>query len=125
MRRGFSIFLIAFFAFGPLSVFIDSEDANLPSCCRRHGAHHCAMAARMAAMMRDMASGKMPVAEAPMTCPQYPGASVLFAAPGPALTVAAANLPTLHEQVRITLAETAAPKSTAARTRAARGPPPA
>ena len=127
MRRGFSIFLILFFGLGPLSVFIDSEDANPPPCCRRHGAHHCAMAMRMAAMtamMRDAASGKMPMVSAPMTCPEYPGLAALFAAPAPALTVAAAGLSVLREQARVALAHYAAPEETPARTHAGRGPPP-
>jgi hypothetical protein len=127
MRRGFSIFLILFFGFGPLSVFIDSEDANLPACCRRHGAHHCAMAMRMAAqmasMMRDAASGKMPMVSVPMTCPEFPGTAALFTAPGPALTVAAAGLPVLRTQARVALADNAAPEATPARTHAGRGPP--
>jgi hypothetical protein len=123
MRRGFSIFLILFFGLGPLSIFIDSEDANLPPCCRRHGAHHCAMAMRMAAMMRDAASGNLPMVEAPPTCPDYPGLSALFAAPAPALTVAAAGLPVLREQARVALADYAAPEATPARTHAGRGPP--
>ena len=123
MRRGFSIFLILFFGLGPLSVFIDSEDANLPACCRRHGAHHCAMAMRMAAIMRDAASGKMPMASAPMTCPEYPGAAALFTAPAPALTIAAAGLPVPRQQARVALADYAAPEATPARVHAGRGPP--
>ena len=123
MRRGFSIFLVLFFGLGPLSVFIDSQDANLPACCRRHGAHHCAMAMRMAGMERDTTSGKMPFAEAPSTCRQYPGAFVFFAAPGPALTVAAADLPKLHMQVHIAMAVSAAPDARPACTHAGRGPP--
>jgi hypothetical protein len=123
MRRGFSIFLILFFGLGPLSVFIDSEDANLPACCRRHGAHHCAMAMRMAAIMRDAASGKMPMASAPMTCPEYPGAAALFTAPAPALTIAAAGLPVPRQQARVALADYAAPEATPTRTHAGRGPP--
>ncbi len=124
MRRSFSIFLILFFALGPLSVFIDSEDANLPACCRLHGTHHCAVASRMAATMSHATQGKTPQAEAPMTCQQYPGASVLFAARGPALTVAASNLPQLHEQVRFALANYATPESTIAPSHSGRGPPP-
>jgi hypothetical protein len=127
MRRGFSIFLILSFGLGPLSIFIDSEDANLPPCCRRHGAHHCAMAARMAAMtamMRDAASGKMPMVETPLTCPEYPGMAALFTAPAPALTVAAVGLPVLREQARVALADYAAPEATTARAYAGRGPPP-
>jgi hypothetical protein len=118
MRRGFSIFLILFFGLGPLSVFIDSEDANLPPCCRRHGAHHCAMA-----MPGDAASGKMPMASAPMTCPEYPGVAALFAAPAPALTVAADGLPVLWKQARVALADYAAPEATPAHAHAGRGPP--
>jgi hypothetical protein len=123
MRRGFSILLILFFGLGPLSVLIDSEDANLPLCCRRLGAHHCAMAMRMAAMMREAAPGKMPLVEAPLTCPEYPGAAAWFVAPAPALTVAAAGLPLMPEQARIALADYAAPEATPASIHAGRGPP--
>jgi hypothetical protein len=123
MRRGFSIFLIMFFGFGPLSVFIDSEDANLPSCCRRHGAHHCAMSTRMAAVMRDAASGEMRTVSAPLTCPEYPGMAALLAAPAPALTVAAAGLPVPREQTRVAHARNATPEATPAPTHAGRGPP--
>ena len=126
MRRSFSILLILFFGFGPLSVLIDSEDANLPVCCRRHGAHQCAMANRigaMTAMMHDAASGKMPMASAPLTCPDYPGLSALFTAPAPALTVAGAGLPVLREQARIALADYAAPQTIPVGIHAGRGPP--
>jgi hypothetical protein len=127
MRRGFSIFLILFFGFGPLSVFIDSEDANMPACCRRYGAHHCAMAMRMAAqmavMMRDAASSKTPMFSAPATCSEFPGTAALFTAPGPALTVAATGLPVLRTQALVALADYAAPEATPAHTHAGRGPP--
>jgi len=124
MRRGFSIFLILFFGLGPLSAFVDgSEDAGLPPCCRRHGAHHCAMAMRGAAMMREAASGKMPMVSAPLACPQYPGPAALFAAPVPALVVAAAGLPGLRPQARVGLAENAASEATPSRAYAGRGPP--
>ena len=44
MRRAISIFLILFFWLGPLETLLPGgEDARLPACCRRHGAHHCAM----------------------------------------------------------------------------------
>jgi len=124
MRRGFSILLIAIFGFGPLSVLVDSEEANLPPCCRRHGAHHCAMYMRMVAMQRDAASGKMPLLSTPMTCPEYPGVQALFAAPVPALTAARAEAPVLREQARMALAEHAAPETTRTRAHAGRGPPP-
>ncbi len=119
MRRGFSIFLILFFGLGPLSVFIDSEDANLPACCRRHGAHHCAMAA----VMGDAVSGKTPIASTPLTCPEYPGLGALFTAPAPALTVTAAGRPAVRERARVALADCAAPEATPTRIHAGRGPP--
>jgi hypothetical protein len=119
MRRAFSIFLILFFGLGPLSVFLDSEDANLPPCCRRHGTHHCAMTS----MTRNAASSNMPMASAPLTCRDYPGLSALLAAPAPALMVAAANLPVPCEQAGAALANYAAPKATPTHILAGRGPP--
>jgi len=45
MRRTLSIFLVLFFGLGPVAAALHAEeDAGLPACCRRHGAHHCAMA---------------------------------------------------------------------------------
>jgi hypothetical protein len=50
MRRPLSILIVALFVMGPLSVLLPGgTDAQLPACCRRHGKHHCAMFAAMAA----------------------------------------------------------------------------
>jgi hypothetical protein len=50
MRRPLSILIVALFLAGPLSVLLPGgTDAQLPACCRRHGKHHCAMFAAMAA----------------------------------------------------------------------------
>jgi hypothetical protein len=50
MRRPLSILIVALFVFAPLSALLPgAADAQLPACCRRHGAHHCAMAAAMSA----------------------------------------------------------------------------
>jgi len=44
MRRALSILLMVLFGAGPLSfAFSLSDDISLPACCRRLGAHHCAM----------------------------------------------------------------------------------
>ena len=123
MRRGFSIFLILLFGFGPLSVFIDSEDANLPVCCRRHGEHHCAMAMRMARMMRQAQSGKTPVISPPMTCPYYPGAATAFSAPPLALTVSLAEQPVFAELARVGVKVQTTPSQVPSRAHAGRGPP--
>ena len=123
MRRVSSIFLILLFGLGPLSVFIDSEEAYLPPCCRRHGAHHCAMAMEMAAMMRDAASGKMPAIGAPMACPRYPGLAAMFAVPAPALTTSAAGLHVAQRQSGIAARNCPTPAPTPACIHAGRGPP--
>lgn len=86
MRRGFSIFLIVLFGLGPLSALVDgSEDASLPPCCRRHGAHHCAMAMQMAATARII--DPHPAFSAPLTCPYYPGPVLAILIPQNALAV--------------------------------------
>jgi len=92
MRRGLSIFLILTFAFGPLSALADgSEDANLPACCRRAGAHHCAISMHRAAMRAKAESEKTTSIGVPPTCPQYPGLAAMFAAPAPALAASSAR----------------------------------
>jgi len=122
MRRGFSILLMLVLGLGPLSSLIDgSEDVNLPACCRRHGAHHCAMEAQIAAMMRDAQSGKAPIVSAPMTCPYYPGAvNALWT---PALAAAAAEVQALaSSSLALAAMQTLAHRSPA-ETHAGRGPP--
>lgn len=91
MRRGFSILLILFLGLGPLSAMVPgSEDANLPACCRRNGAHHCAMNMQMAAMMAKIADPR-PAFSAPLTCPLYPGPSLMLLMPAHALATAHAS----------------------------------
>ena len=92
MRRGFSIFLVLFFGFGPLSAMMPgSEDASLPACCRRNGAHHCAMSMQMVAMMARIADPR-PSFSAPLTCPLYPGLTMTILMPAHALTTAHTGL---------------------------------
>lgn len=77
MRRGCSIFLILFFGLGPLTALAEgTEDAGLPACCRRHGAHHCDMSAQIKdaqtlAMRAGLAVDSTPGFSAPPTCPLY------------------------------------------------------
>jgi hypothetical protein len=123
MRRGFSIFLILFFGLGPLAAALPgSEDARLPPCCRRHGAHHCAMAMRMAAIMAQAKSGK-PFFTAPLTCPLYPQHATAFTTPAHALAVSLAGLPVLFAQPHVPATARAAARLGQLRTRAGRGPP--
>jgi 4'-phosphopantetheinyl transferase EntD len=70
MRRGIALFLMVLFGLWPLTgTLAASDESRLPACCRRHGAHHCAMA--LAAMAR-LKPSKTPVLEAPATCPSFP-----------------------------------------------------
>ena len=92
MRRGFSIFLVLFFGLGPLSALINgTEDAGLPPCCRRHGAHHCAMYARIMAMRAGLRVDPKPGFSAPSTCPLYLGPALSMLMPAHALTAAPAR----------------------------------
>jgi hypothetical protein len=92
MRRVSSIFLILFFAVGPLSAFVDGgEDAGLPACCRRHGTHHCAMYAQIMAMRAGRGIDPTPTFSAPVTCPLYHGPTFSMLMPAHALTTAPAS----------------------------------
>ncbi len=90
MRRGFSIFLVLLFGLGPLSALVDSsEDASLPPCCRRHGAHHCAMYQRILAMRAQQALDPRPAVSDPLSCPHYPGPTITMLMPAHAVTALA------------------------------------
>jgi hypothetical protein len=70
VRRGVSILLILFFGLGPLSEALPAaQDSRLPPCCRRHGAHHCAMSD---AAIARATSSPTPILAAPVHCPFYP-----------------------------------------------------
>ena len=44
VRRVLASLLLAVFSFLPLAPLLLADDSNLPACCRRLGAHHCALA---------------------------------------------------------------------------------
>ncbi|MGA9068833.1 MAG: hypothetical protein WB424_01175 [Terracidiphilus sp.] len=119
MRRGLAIFLILFFGFGPVaSALAATDESRLPPCCRRHGAHHCAMMARWRAQMD---SGK-PSVGAPSTCPLYPGFGPPSIASLDALIAAPAQ-PTFSAQTHLFIAHWDSIQCSPVRTRAGRGPP--
>ena len=120
MRRSFSIFLILMFGLGPLSSLIDgSEDANLPACCRRQGAHRCVMTA----MATETQSRKTPMVSAPMTCPRFPGVLAMLSTVKMALAASSRTCDEMRvfEYVRV-VAQTS-PLSKPAQSNAGRGPP--
>ena len=75
MRRALSISLTLLLWLGPLaSLLPGADESRLPFCCRRHGAHHCAMDAAPA---QD--SGVE--LKAPSHCAQFPAALAVTTAP--------------------------------------------
>ena len=124
MRRGFSIFLILFFGLGPLSAFVDSStDASLPACCRRNGAHHCAMDAQIMVMSAGRGVDRTPSFSAPLTCPLYHGPVLAMLVPAHALTATAASLRAEPTRAFVPKPARAFAFSSPSRTHAGRGPP--
>ncbi len=122
MRRALSILFVLFFSLGPLTAAFDGDDAFLPACCRRNGAHHCVMTDAMLARMIQVALGT-PAFTAPSHCPQYPATG--NAAPSP--TLALARAPEVHAAgvpALLPIASSTSPApSIHLRTPSLRGPP--
>ena len=88
MRRLLGVVLILVFWLGPLVALLPAGDeSRLPACCRRHGAHHCAMAS----VGYAPASGATPVFGAPSQCPSYPATLVASVSPLDALAVSSSR----------------------------------
>jgi hypothetical protein len=119
MRRGVSILLLAFFLLGYLPAALGDNDASLPACCRRNGAHHCSMARLRAAIL---ASGK-PLVTAPSTCPNYPGDNALATAPLNGLVPTATAELALPAAFHAPATARAAARTSAARALSSRAPP--
>ncbi len=120
MRRILSILLVMVFGLGPLSATLEaSDDASLPVCCRRHGAHHCAMTAMLAGQQHESS----PAFSAPSTCPYYPGAAAALTSPVHALAAAPALLPSLSAYAHERTVILAQIHSRPSRAHAGRGPP--
>ena len=123
MRRLLSILLVLFFSLGPLAATLEaSDDAHLPACCRRHGAHHCSMTAHAAATMAQNASSETTVT-APATCPAFPGTAGATATAPHALAVTAVGLPALVAKSHAPAAARPAARTSQIRTRSGRAPP--
>lgn len=119
MHRWISILMALVMGAGPLAAALPAGDGvRLPACCRKNGAHHCAMALMMGKM-----ESPVPAFSAPAVCPAYPGsvpavvtanhALAVTQAPMPQLSPAAAESPSSFETI----------PSAPSRSHAGRGPP--
>ena len=122
MRRVLAIaLLIGLFApalVPELSALTADPEANLPACCRSHGAHHCAMKHWM---LQSLDTGAPKLTQAP--CSQYPTGATVPQLAGFALTVAPDHS---FEHVQASALAAATARRTQlllARTRGDRGPP--
>jgi len=123
MRRSLSIFLVLLFWLGPLATLLPgSDDVRLPACCRRHGAHHCAMSMGAMGMMAEAATGEH-VLTAPSTCPAFPGFGDATTSTMYALPPGAVGMSALLAERHSPAAGRAAARISQIRTRVGRGPP--
>jgi len=123
MRRPLAFLLILFFALGPLQGVLEaSGDSRLPACCRRQGAHHCAMSEETRAAL-EWATSSTPAFSAPATCPSFPGFALGFSTPSHALATSVSTALVLLEQAHVALAAQADVRSFAHPTRSGRAPP--
>jgi hypothetical protein len=119
MRRELSISLIILFWLLPFAALLPGADeARLPACCRRHGAHHCAMGAEDSTTAHFSGPGRF--LTAPSSCPRFPGFAPASTA---AFALVQSPLPALHAQAHSPIAEQAAAHRSQPRTQADRGPP--
>jgi hypothetical protein len=123
MRRLLSILLVLFFGLGPLAATLEaSDDAHMPACCRRHGAHHCAMNLGTAVTTSESASSET-IVTAPSTCPAFPGHGAATTSAPQALIATTPGLLSLIAETYAHSAALAAARTSQIRTRSGRAPP--
>ena len=118
MRRGLSISLILLLWLPALAALMPgSENLRLPFCCRRQGAHHCAMDCCAERRFRDQSSARL------RSCPQFPAALPATVARVFVSTAAPAHWPALVSGVYAPVAEREAARAGRLRAQLDRGPP--
>jgi hypothetical protein len=123
MRRLLSIALVALLGLPSVMALLPgSDEARLPACCRRDGAHHCAMSAAMMARMMEYDS-RAPGFSAPSHCPFYPAHASPATAPQFALARSPESLSAPIRQFHAAIPYQAAALSCDLLAVANRGPP--
>jgi hypothetical protein len=124
MRHGLSVFFVFFYGLGSLMAIVDTgAESRLPACCRRHGAHHCAMSDAMKTRMVQASSASAPVLTIPAHCPLYPADSCAITAPVYALAPSPTGPPIELAQFHVYSLCSAAAQTSRIKTRTDRGPP--
>jgi len=125
VKRTLSTLLILMFGLGPLVEAIPACAASsLPACCRRHGAHRCAMSVAKASIAPPASSSSTPVLAAPLHCPYFPGYTDVSSTPVFAMVASATGPQVLLAQSHSPAASRAAARLSQFRTRTGRAPPP-
>lgn len=121
MRRALSISLILLLWLPALAVFVPgTEEARLPFCCRRQGAHHCAMEEGAAGAQADPS---VPAFKAPSKCPQFPAALPATVSPSFVVAAAPADRPAQPSGMNTGVARREAARAGQLRAQLDRGPP--
>lgn len=124
MRRALAIFLTLFFGLGPLTALAaESGDTRLPACCRRHGAHHCAMSDGSGASVGARDAGSMHFFAPPVHCPLYPHGTPAPSSSTHAIAVAHAQPSVLLAAGYRSIEHRLALANRSLRTLSVRGPP--
>lgn len=124
MRRALSILLVIFFGLGPLTATLQgADDSSLPACCRRNGAHHCAMADAASARVVVASSSGRPILSTPTHCPLYPHGAPAAVPPVHALAILRTPSVVLCPQSCLLPALRLNALSSQPRNHAVRGPP--
>lgn len=124
MRRVLSVLLSLLFCLEPIAnLFPGSSESRLPACCRRHGAHHCAMSAHVMAIRSQWVFGSAPFLTAPSRCPLFPASNALPASTTLALSIYPSALPVPVAQFLGYPASRAAVRLNHIRTHTGRAPP--
>jgi len=117
MKRILSILLMLVFGLGPLAEALPaSTESRLPACCRRHGAHHCAM-------KTQALSSSAPSLALPSHCPYFPGPMAASTTQLHAMATGAIGLPMRLAQACLPAAGFADAQMSRLRTRSGRDPP--
>lgn len=117
MRRLLAILLLAAFGLptvAPLLAQTQDADRNLPACCRRNGAHHCAMSMAAQNSNSPTVSGRCPAFPQPAAVANLIPAAFFATHPGIKLPITTQSAVTRAETQRRISRE---------RTRHTRGPP--